>query len=541
MASGLLDLEPTIRQMLKTGIMSEAQVLCGEEELDRHLSQVCYSHVPATARGSLLVIRAEELQEKNLLALSHMEGIVVLRSDVTDAKSADSAPARTTSPKSKEYFLEKLLEICHRQSTPVLSLSVFGDTAELVESIRLQFIRELKRCSARVHAYLTRSVLERGIADLVAELAAVLERPVCVETASFDILAAEGMSSLPVNQRREFTEDVADKLNRELRVLGDQAFFTVPFEPFRIGRRLVMPIILEGMVVGYLSVMLKSGEESESLSEYLLCAASACLIEFRNKIKEISLVDITKNSMLKDLLSGRSLSSSDQERLEQYFGFDIFEEFVACAVKILPADLAREPKAEERRLANVEMEGAQVFILPCDTKKGETWQTEAQKLVEIIKGSGTGLVVQLGAGRPVKTILELPECYREARQALVTGSISSGGQEFILGFGDLGVKRILYLVIDHPEVERFYQEHLAPLEAYDKEWEAELVPTLKVYIEQGANLNSAAKELFVHRHTMRYRLEQIAELLNVDIDSTEVLLNLQIAFLIRSMKGKEHN
>lgn len=539
MASGLLDLEPTIRQMLKTGIMSEAQVLCGEQELDRHLSQVCYSHIPATARGSLLVIRAEELQGKNIPALSSMEAIVVLRSDVAGVKDETGDSANTSSD--KERFLEKLLEICHRQSTPVLSLSVFGDTAELVESIRLQFIRELKHCSARVHAYLTRLVLERGIAGLVAELSDGLERPVCVETASFDILAAEGMNSLPVNQRREFTEDVADKLNRELRLLGDQAFFTLPFEPFRIGRRLVMPIILEGMIVGYLSVMLKSGEESESLSEYLLCAASACLIEFRNKSREVSLVDITKNSMLKDLLSGRNLSSSDQERLEQYFGFDIFEEFVACAVKTLPADFVRLPTAEERRLASVEMEGTQVFILSCDAKKGETWQTEAQRLVDHIKASGSGLMVQLGAGRPVKTILELPECYREARQALVTGSMSSNGKEFILGFSELGVKRILYLVIDHPEVARFYQEHLAPLEAYDQEWETDLVPTLKVYIEQGANLNSAAKELFIHRHTMRYRLEQIAELLDVDIDSTEVLLNLHIAFLIRSMKGKEHN
>lgn len=37
---------------------------------------------------------------------------------------------------------------------------------------------------------------------------------------------------------------------------------------------------------------------------------------------------------------------------------------------------------------------------------------------------------------------------------------------------------------------------------------------------------------------MRYRLEQIAELLKVDIDSPEVLLNLQIAFNILEMKGK---
>jgi DNA-binding PucR family transcriptional regulator len=57
-----------------------------------------------------------------------------------------------------------------------------------------------------------------------------------------------------------------------------------------------------------------------------------------------------------------------------------------------------------------------------------------------------------------------------------------------------------------------------------------------VYLQQGANLNSAARALFIHRHTMNYRLEQMADILKVDIDSQEVLLNLQIAFLIRDMK-----
>jgi DNA-binding PucR family transcriptional regulator len=120
---------------------------------------------------------------------------------------------------------------------------------------------------------------------------------------------------------------------------------------------------------------------------------------------------------------------------------------------------------------------------------------------------------------------------------LIIGSMVHGESEFTVGYGDLGVKRLLYLMIDHPEFDRFYEEILAPLEAYDVEWESELLPSLRVYMEHGANLNSAARALFIHRHTLRYRLEQIAEILKVDIDSQEVLLNLQIAFMIGDMKG----
>jgi purine catabolism regulator len=167
-----------------------------------------------------------------------------------------------------------------------------------------------------------------------------------------------------------------------------------------------------------------------------------------------------------------------------------------------------------------------------------TWQQHAEQLTKQIKKGNEALRIQLGASRMATSLLDLPDAYREARQALIIGQMTNEDKEFSVGYAELGIKRLLYLMIDHPELDIFLEENLRQLEAYDEEWETELVPTLRVYLQQGANLNSAAKELFIHRHTMRYRLEQIAEILNVDIDSTEVLLNLQIAFLIRDMKGK---
>jgi purine catabolism regulator len=194
----------------------------------------------------------------------------------------------------------------------------------------------------------------------------------------------------------------------------------------------------------------------------------------------------------------------------------------------------------EEGFASTEIEGTRVFVVPSIEKSGTTWQQESQNLIAKLKVSAGEIgisKIQLGASRVVQTILDLPEAYREARQALIIGSMVHGDNDFVISYGELGIKRLLYLMIDHPELERFYEENLAPLESYDAEWESELVESLRIYLEQGANLNSAARALFIHRHTLRYRLEQIADILKVDIDSQEVLLNLQIAFLIRDMKS----
>ena len=183
-----------------------------------------------------------------------------------------------------------------------------------------------------------------------------------------------------------------------------------------------------------------------------------------------------------------------------------------------------------------EAEGMRAFVVPYNAKTTAPWTELAQTVVDKIKEINPGVNVRLGSARLIDTVLELPDAYGEARQALVIGSMINENGDFQLGYQELGAKRLLYLIIDHPEVDRFLSENLSPLEAYDEEWESELVDSLRVYLQHGANLNSAARGLFIHRHTLRYRLEQIADILKVDIDSQEVLQNLQVAYLIRDMK-----
>ena len=253
-----------------------------------------------------------------------------------------------------------------------------------------------------------------------------------------------------------------------------------------------------------------------------------------------------KKTLLKDLLSGRTLSASDQERLDRHFGLDLCDGFFVFAVDASYPDNSDKSAPPPRvvswpddQFINCEAEGMRAFVMPYNAKTTPAWSELALGVSEKIKALNPGVNVRLGAARLIDTALDLADAYGEARQALVIGSMiheGEGGGDFQLGYQDLGVKRLLYLIVDHPEVDRFLSESLSPLEAYDEEWESELVDSLRVYLQHGANLNSAARGLFIHRHTLRYRLEQIADILKVDIDSQEVLLNLQVAFLIRDLK-----
>jgi len=70
-------------------------------------------------------------------------------------------------------------------------------------------------------------------------------------------------------------------------------------------------------------------------------------------------------------------------------------------------------------------------------------------------------------------------------------------------------------------LKRFFAETVAPLVAYDEQYETELVTTVEAYLDNDGNVTPTAETLFTHRHTVRYRLERVRELCGHDLSSTE--------------------
>lgn len=553
-------LQPTLAQLLQTEALSEARVLSGERFVERAIQQVVVGFAAAKPQ-SLVVLPASELAGQEIPVMKDIAGLIVIAPDTTaqltpaaagsggrsrggveaTARTANANDANASSISLWERDIERLTVVYQSLPVPVVKLAEGGDLQLACEEIRMAFQSELSKLRSRLQAHFLSLVLGSGLQELVAELATIINHPVAVETADFKLLASENMGSTPPNQQRTLTEEVAEDIQREARSSEEYGAALVADQAFKLGRRLVMPIVLEDAVVGYLSVMMKPADDVKMLSEYMRPAVLAALVDFSHRRKEVGTYTVEQKSLLKDLLSGNVISAGDQARLEQHYGFDLCEGFLVLVVQAVPSESARNVRWPDDRYPVVEMETARAFVLTHDSKQGITWQQQADAVLKEIERNSNQVKLQVGAGRIAPTLLDVPDAYSEARQALIIGSLAHPGEEFSISYTDLGIKRLLYLLFDHPELDRFYEETLAPLEAYDAEWEAELIPTLKVYLEHGANLNSAAKALFIHRHTMRYRLEQIAEILVQDIDSPEVLLNLQIAFLIREMKGQSND
>jgi sugar diacid utilization regulator len=120
------------------------------------------------------------------------------------------------------------------------------------------------------------------------------------------------------------------------------------------------------------------------------------------------------------------------------------------------------------------------------------------------------------AGDPV-------DLYRAGSEARLAVNVGEAEGRDLLAFEDTGAYRLLLPAMseDPGELERFYAETIEPLAAYDEQYETDLVATVEAYLDNDANVAATAKQLFTHRHTIRYRLERVRELCGHDVSATE--------------------
>ena len=128
-----------------------------------------------------------------------------------------------------------------------------------------------------------------------------------------------------------------------------------------------------------------------------------------------------------------------------------------------------------------------------------------------------GLTVTISRSR---LATEPQQIERAAREALLALNVGEAEGRSPIAFEDTGAYRLL-LGTGHDELMSFYSETVEPLVAYDEQYETDLVATVESYLDSDANVPATARQMFTHRHTIRYRLERVRDLSGHDATATE--------------------
>jgi DNA-binding PucR family transcriptional regulator len=144
----------------------------------------------------------------------------------------------------------------------------------------------------------------------------------------------------------------------------------------------------------------------------------------------------------------------------------------------------------------------------------------ARALERELEAALSGFSITVARSRLAEDPVDL---YRAGKEAALAANVAEAEGQTMLAFEDTGAYRLLLPAMSEEpgELERFYQETLAPLAAYDEQYETDLVNTVETYLENDGNVAQTAASVFTHRHTVRYRLERVKELTGHDIGSSE--------------------
>jgi PucR family transcriptional regulator, purine catabolism regulatory protein len=425
----------------------------------------------------------------------------------------------------------------------------------------------LRRAIA-AHERLERLVLsERGIEAVMAALSTLIGGAALVFDARGDPLAQSTF-------RRPLDEEAVAALRSELRARvkgGDRRGF-IPSVPELAGRSLALPVASTGTPEGSRvtpQAWLVAAKDGGGLTEFdrltLHQAVTIVALEFLRR----RVVDDTERRLAGDVLSelaSGELAGPELARRLEPFGVtgrvsalvlarsDVIAEGhlgdaqpgLAARRRVGEAEAALTRAVRDEALTGlVAATGAVVCALLAEPAEGEELVAVAERLRSAVAAE-TGATVRGGVGRAVPAI-DARQSLHEARWALEARALSGPGANGhppgeLATHRDLGSFQLLLSLQDDDALRLFCDSILGPIEGGEGYYGGELMRSLEAFIEENGQWERAARRLYCHRHTLRYRIRKIEELTGRDLSSARNRIEFWLALrgreLVRAPAGR---
>jgi purine catabolism regulator len=129
----------------------------------------------------------------------------------------------------------------------------------------------------------------------------------------------------------------------------------------------------------------------------------------------------------------------------------------------------------------------------------------------------------------------LRQSFHEARYALEVTALANGQAPDVASWQDLGAFQLLLSVQDDEALRLYCDSVLGPIENGEGEYGGELIKSLEAFLEQNGQWEKAARQLYCHRHTLRYRIRRVEQLTGRDLSSARDRIEFWLALKAREL------
>jgi purine catabolism regulator len=129
----------------------------------------------------------------------------------------------------------------------------------------------------------------------------------------------------------------------------------------------------------------------------------------------------------------------------------------------------------------------------------------------------------------------LRRSFHEASYALEATGMLDGRAPEVATWRDLGALQFLLSVQDDEALRLYTDSVLGPIENGEGEYGGELLRSLEAFVEHNGQWERAARELFCHRHTLRYRIRRVEQLTGRDLSRARDRIEFWLALKAREL------
>lgn len=140
------------------------------------------------------------------------------------------------------------------------------------------------------------------------------------------------------------------------------------------------------------------------------------------------------------------------------------------------------------------------------------------------------LNVRVSYGTVIKELREVSKSYKEAKMALDVGKIFYA-EKNVIGYVKLGIGRLIYQLpvnLCQMFMKEIYGDRL------HEQMDEELLTTIQKFFENSLNISETARQLYIHRNTLVYRIEKLQKETGLDVRNFDDALTFKIALMVVS-------
>lgn len=308
--------------------------------------------------------------------------------------------------------------------------------------------------------------------------------------------------------------------------------------------QLVYRILSNNVSIGYLKI-LQYNKKISKKDKQIIKVLGNCLCKFLNKnsIDQASCSPIIASFLL-SLLNGNLYDHDIIDMRMHQFNLKLYENMILIVIQLSDQFLNDNGKLLifKRKIQNflgrnnILCYNNNLVILYDYNSVQAFTKTELQNFESILSSHDC----RAGISLEFHDLYSLPEHYHTACNALFTGQ-KLNIKKSIIQYSDIVFQHILLTYANHNDLSSLIHPAVTILQEKEPDKSDMFLETIYAYIDNGFKIVPTAKSLSVHYNTVKYRLNRITELTDLNLSDAYTIFQLQLSLIILDIKKRlEH-